>query len=192
MRKRISLLSRGAVGVLIVTLALVIAVHADEKAEHKYVGVKKCGMCHKAKAKGNQLGKWEDSKHAKAFETLATEKALQFAKERGLDKPPQESDECLKCHVTGHGKPAELFEASFKKELGVQCESCHGPGSDYKKMKIMKDREIAVAAGLVIPDEKTYKQCHNEESPAYKGFDFEERFALIAHPNPKKKKKKTE
>jgi len=42
----------------------------------------------------------------------------------------------------------------------VQCEACHGAGSDYKKMSIMKDREKAVANGLEIPSQATCNGCH--------------------------------
>ena len=66
------------------------------------------------------------------------------------------------------------------------CESCHGAGSEYKSMKVMKDREASVAAGLVIPTEETCTGCHNDKSPTFKGFDFAEYSAKIAHPNPEK------
>jgi hypothetical protein len=152
---------------------------------HKYIGVAKCGMCHKAEAKGNQLAVWEKSKHAHAFETLAGEKALAIAKEKGLKTPPQQDSACLKCHVTGHGQAAELFEASFVKEMGIQCESCHGAGSDYKSIKVMKDHDAAIAAGLIVPNEAVCIRCHNEESPTFKGFEFKAMAAKIAHPKPK-------
>ena len=170
-------------------LAIAFAVGAqaqEKKAEHQYVGVKKCSMCHKSEAKGDQFGKWQASPHSKAFEVLAGEKALAVAKEKGLKTAPQESPECLKCHVTGHGKPAEAFAATFVKEDGVGCESCHGPGSDYMAMKVMKDPAAAKAAGLWTPDAKTCTACHNEESPTFKGFDFEKYAAKVAHPNPQK------
>jgi mono/diheme cytochrome c family protein len=159
---------------------------AQEKAAHKYIGADKCKACHMSEAKGNQYGVWLKSAHAKAYEVLAGEKALAYAKEKAMAKPPQETAECLACHVTGHGKAADLFEVSFKKEQGVSCESCHGPGSDYKDMKIMKDRTAAVAAGLIIPDEKTCTGCHNEKSPTFKGFVYKDMLAKIAHPNPAK------
>jgi Cytochrome c554 and c-prime len=175
---------------IIVVAGLVLAggARAEEKAAHQYVGADKCKMCHMSEAKGNQYGVWMKSTHAKAYETLAGEKALAIAKEKGLAKPPQETAECLGCHVTGSGKPAEMFAASFKKEQGVSCESCHGPGSDYMKMNIMKDQAAAVAAGLIMPDEKTCTGCHNDKSPTFKGFVFKEAFAKIAHPNPAKAK----
>jgi hypothetical protein len=169
-------------------LLLVSGALAQEKAAHKYIGADKCKTCHMAEAKGNQYGAWLKSAHAKAFETLAGEKALAIAKEKGLAKSPQESEQCLKCHVTGWGKPAETFAATFKKEQGVSCESCHGPGSDYQAMAVMKDQAKSVAAGLIIPDEKTCTSCHNSESPTAKPFDFKTMWAKVSHPNPAKKK----
>jgi len=166
----------------------------EEKAlPHKYIGVKACGLCHKTEKQGKQLGIWEASKHSKAYKTLESEEAQKIAKEKGLKKPANESPECLKCHVTGYGQDASLFEPKFDMKDGVQCEACHGPGSDYKTMAVMKDRAKAVAAGLIIGDEKLCKTCHNEESPTFnkeKGFDYKEMFALIAHPVPKEAPKK--
>ena len=49
----------------------------------------------------------------------------------------------------------------------------------------MKDPEAARAAGLVvIKTAEGCTQCHNEESPTFAGFNFEERWAEIAHPVP--------
>jgi hypothetical protein len=161
---------------------------AQEKpAAHKYVGSDACKMCHASEAKGNQYGAWLKSMHAKAFETLAGEKAVAIGKEKKLAKAPQEEAACLKCHVTGAGKAADLFMPNFKKEQGVGCESCHGAGSDYKNMALMKDKAKAVEAGLVMPDEKTCTGCHNQESPTFKAFVFKDMVAKIAHPNPAKK-----
>jgi excinuclease UvrABC ATPase subunit len=157
-------------------------------APHKYVGVKTCGMCHKADNKGKQLGIWEASKHSKAFKTLESEESQKIAQEKGLKNGANESPECLKCHVTGYGMDAALFDPKFDMKDGVQCEACHGPGSDYRVMSVMKDKDKALAAGLVVPDEKTCMTCHNEESPTFdkdKGFDFKAMWAQIAHGIPK-------
>jgi hypothetical protein len=135
-------------------------------------------MCHNAPAKGAQFTKWSESKHAKAFATLATEEAKKAAQAKGI-ADPQKAPECLKCHVTGGGTDAKI-----KMEEGVCCEACHGAGGDYWQMAVMKDKAKAVAAGMVEPTEATCKQCHNEESPTFKGFDFAAMSAKIAHPNP--------
>ena len=172
---------------IIASIAVIIMIAVavpEEKAEvYKYVGVDKCQMCHKTKKSGNQYEIWLNGPHAKAYETLASEQAKEIAKGLGIEDP-QKSDQCLSCHVTAHGAEAELKEETLTLEEGVSCEQCHGPGSVYKKMTIMKDREKALASGLIIPTEETCVQCHNEDSPTYKPFKFEERVKEIAHPIP--------
>ncbi len=173
---------------LVLLLLSVLGTAQEKEIEHKYVGSAKCKTCHKSEAKGAQYTKWTESKHSKAFEVLASEEAVAVGKKLGIDNP-QTSDKCLVCHVTAFSAPAEAKAESFDQTEGVGCEACHGAGSDYKKIKIMKDRETAVAAGLIISDEKLCVDCHNEKSPTYKEFDFEEASKVIAHLNPKKQKK---
>ncbi len=172
-------------GVLTIFLAavLVAAFNTPAAAERAYVGAKGCKMCHASSSKGAQYKVWEGTRHAQAYASLGSDKASEVAAAKGIDNP-QESPECLKCHVTGYGADASLFGASYSKEEGVGCESCHGPGKDYKKTKIMKDVEEAKANGLILPGEEVCRKCHNEESPFYKPFDFDERFEQIAHPRP--------
>ena len=152
---------------------------------HAYVGAEKCKMCHNSPAKGAQFTKWTESKHSKAWAALASEEAKKVAAAKGI-ADPQKADECVRCHIAGHGAPADKLTEKYKKEDGVSCEACHGPGGDYWKMDIMKDEAKAVAAGLVLPKEETCKGCHNPDSPFFKGFDFAAMSAKIAHPNPQK------
>jgi len=158
-----------------------------EKEEHHYVGVKACGMCHKTEKQGEQLKMWEGSKHANAYEALKSEEAANIIKEKGLEGPAYEAGECLRCHVTEYKVDVSLLDAKYESNMGVQCESCHGPGSDYKKMSVMKDREKAIANGLRALDvtdgsaEKLCVTCHNEQSPTFKGFKFDQMWPKIAH-----------
>lgn len=168
---------------VVLAIALVVAFAGSAIAEHNYVGVKGCKACHMSSKTGAQFKAWEKSRHARAYETLASAKAKEVATAKGIDNP-QESSECLKCHVTGYGADASLIESTYKKEDGVGCESCHGAGKDYKNIKIMKDPEAAKAKGLIIPDEQVCKKCHSEESPTYTPFGYEEGKAQIAHPRP--------
>jgi hypothetical protein len=161
---------------------------ASEKVpQHQYIGVDKCKICHKNQAKGDQYGQWEASSHSKAFATLGSDEAKAVAKAKGIEDP-QKAAECLKCHVTGYGAAAELLAPSYKQEDGVGCESCHGAGGDYYKMKTMKAlyaKEIEPdSVGLILPDEKVCLGCHNEASPTYKKFVFADRVKMIAHPMP--------
>jgi nitrate/TMAO reductase-like tetraheme cytochrome c subunit len=141
---------------------------------------------------GAQYKVWQGSKHAKAYEALASEQAKAIAKQKGI-ADPQKSEACLKCHAPASTVAAEAKKATYTIEEGVSCEACHGPGSAYMKMGTMKaiasGKEPGDKYGLVKPTEKTCKKCHNAESPTYdesKPFKFEEMFKKIAHPKPGK------
>jgi len=155
----------------------------------KFIGAKKCKMCHMSKKRGDQWNKWSEGPHSKAFTVLASEESKAIAEKLGLSKDPQQAPECLKCHVTGYGVPASAKEASFApEEEGVGCEACHGAGSLYKSMKVMKaltaGEQDPKEVGLLDPNEALCVTCHNEESPTYKPFVFCEAAAKIAHPIP--------
>ncbi|MBI5836541.1 MAG: cytochrome c family protein [Candidatus Eisenbacteria bacterium] len=179
---------RIVLGLLVLGAFVASTALAAEEVAHKYVGAAKCKMCHNAAAKGAQFKVWSESAHAKAFTVLASDEAKKIGKEKGI-ADPQKDAKCLKCHVTGHGKAAAMFEASFKAEDGVGCESCHGAGKDYMPMPVMKaikaGKTAAASVGLVKPTEKECVVCHNSESPTFKAFDFKAAAAKIAHPYPK-------
>jgi hypothetical protein len=154
----------------------------------KYVGVDKCaGTCHKGDSKGKQLEIWQDSKHSQAYKTLQTPEADKIAKDKGFSTPAAETPQCLKCHVLGKDIDPSELEDTFDKTQGVQCETCHGPGSEYKKLTIMKDKELAKQNGLIINsnNEEFCKTCHNPDSPSYKEFKYDEFWGKIQHYKPK-------
>ncbi|MBW2421390.1 MAG: cytochrome c family protein [Deltaproteobacteria bacterium] len=94
----------------------------EETSAHRFVGAAKCKTCHKKEGIGNQYGIWLESKHAKAYETLAGEQAAEWAADVGI-ADPQADEKCVKCHVTAYGVPEERLSRKFKKTLGVQCEA---------------------------------------------------------------------
>lgn len=150
-----------------------------------YIGADKCAkMCHKAKNKGEQLAIWQKSKHAQAYATLATPAALETAKKAGVTGDPQKAEACLKCHVTGFEAAATLKDSTFSYNEGVSCEACHGAGSKYNKLGVMKDKKASLAAGMIEPTEAVCVKCHNKESPNYIPFVFAEMVKKIAHPKP--------
>ena len=174
--------------VIVLTVLLTVGGFAQDKAAAKYVGVKTCSMCHKATT-GDQYGKWQKSLHASAYATLKTPKAEEIAKAKGLKKPAAESPECLECHVIN--ADAASVDKTFDMKDGVQCEVCHGAGSNYKTMATMKDKAKAIAAGETeykdaAAIEAKCKSCHNDKSPTKKAFDFKTAWETIKHPVPKK------
>ena len=151
----------------------------------KYIGASKCKMCHVKPATGEQYNIWLKGPHANAMKTLASDESKKIATELGIADPTTDPA-CISCHSTVGAVDKKLI-ASAKIDEGVSCESCHGPGSMYKGASVMKNRELAMTKGLVIPDEALCKTCHNEKSPTFKAFNYSEMVAKIAHPNPAKK-----
>lgn len=135
----------------------------------KYVGSLSCAACHNSTGQGEIYNHWRLSAHAEAYAVLGSQKARDIAGQMGVDTPPQETGECLGCHVTGQGEPEGRFEASFDAAYGVQCESCHGPGSEYSPEEVMADKVAAEKAGLWKPDAGVCETCHN----GYHGNDFD-------------------
>jgi hypothetical protein len=166
---------------------IVLIFQAYAQDTPKYVGADKCKICHKKADDGEQYKIWSESKHASAMKSLASDEAKAIAKKMGIADPAKDA-KCTVCHSTFAAADAKLLDPKTKLTLdeGVSCESCHGPGSEYKSKKTMQDEKKAIAAGLVIPDEKTCKGCHNDKSPTFKSFDFAEASKKIAHPIPKK------
>ncbi len=158
---------------MVLVCGLLLAIVPARAQKNEYIGAAKCKMCHNKPPTGEQYNKWAATPHAKAMASLKGDDA----------KNPK----CLKCHATAFGLKLSDTQTITMAE-GVSCESCHGAGSAYKSPTIMKDRTKALAAGMIIPDEKLCKTCHNAESPTFKGFDYKAYSAKIAHPNPAKAK----
>ena len=170
---------------VVVTAGIFLGAAQEAMAGGEIIGAPKCKMCH-GKKTGDQWTSWTESAHSGAFATLASEEAKKIAAEMELGDP-QTEEACLKCHTT-HGflgrEVAVYAKGKYKDDEGVGCESCHGAGSGYKSKKVMEDQEASIAAGLVVPDEKTCTKCHNADSPTFKEFDFAAMYAKIEHTIP--------
>jgi hypothetical protein len=68
------------------------------------------------------------------------------------------AEECKLCHKVQHASWAASAHA--KRTPSLDCESCHGAGSEYKALAVMKDPAKAKAAGLVDPDAAFCARCH--------------------------------
>lgn len=175
------------------------------KKPNRYIGAQKCKNCHAAAESGNQFDAWSKMKHATAFATLASDEAKKVGKEKGV-ADPQKDDKCVKCHVTAFGVPEDQIAKGFDKSLGIQCESCHGPGELHMKARMaaaaaegdeegFDDKDKAKAKQYVaVPKEEivtdppmaTCLGCHNNEGPNFKPFCYYKARASFAHFNPLK------
>lgn len=197
-----NIVSIAAIGCGLVLLPFLTAPTAkaptDPPPGGRYVGSTMCKNCHSGAEKGGAFEHWQGSPHAKAYETLATAKAKEVGKAVGVDDP-QQSEKCLKCHVTAYGVDKKELRPTFKMEMGVQCEACHGPGEDHQKKRMAEAMKAGATPSPVAADEirsgatlETCTQCHNPESPTYQPFCFDERMKLIEHLDPRKKRTEEE
>lgn len=123
------------------------------------VGSHRCAECHELLKHGNQQKVWLESKHSKAYNSLLSDKAINFSKRHSMELP-QNNKLCLKCHTTKHFLNNEIAE-SYRIEEGVGCEACHGAGSRYLPADVMKDETAFIKNNGVIGDEKTCLKCHS-------------------------------
>jgi hypothetical protein len=130
---------------------------APAKGSPYFVGVEVCKVCHDA-----PYAQWKTEGHAKAYETL-----VKGSKNFNLD--------CVSCHVTGYDKPGGSTVTAVAGLEDVQCENCHGPGSQhvddpYSFPLLDKDKV----------NEGVCTQCHHP--PHTSVFEFKSRIEKILAP----------
>lgn len=162
--------------------------HAMAPVGISNIGVKECAACHSApspiyKALGItrfvrlvEATEWlERDKHAYAYELIR-----QNLSQDELEKDERKSNKlsaditstlnwkvgdgnfeqkCLSCHV---GSSATAPSAKMDLRFGVQCESCHGPGSEYTKM----EHHQQVSWRAKTPDQKSELGMWDLTSPS--------------------------
>jgi len=143
------------VGIDTVNVAVTQYVPADSPS---YRGAVICSGCHAEDGApgGNQFESWSQSAHAHAIESLAA---------IGQDRNPN----CVGCHTVGsYGVNADISlnnggfdEVSVARLEGVQCENCHGPGSEHPSPSF--------GSVQVVMDAAVCGQCHN--GPHHPTFD---------------------
>jgi YVTN family beta-propeller protein len=174
--------------VAVAALGLSAAV-AEGQAEKQpvYVGARACAECHEGHGTGSQYSRWLLSDHAEAWASLALPEAKEMARLSGITDPPARSPMCLGCHATAaESEEWERLEG-FRLEDGVQCEKCHGPGSEY--MMVMGDREASMEAGLRMFAKRDCEVCHyvkGSHAAVHNKpkIDIDVAWEILAHPMP--------
>lgn len=145
----------------------------------RFEGRKKCSSCHKSQAKS-----WRDTAHAKAMVSLRPGERAEAKEKAGLDpdKDYTKDKDCVGCHVDGWGQRGGYTVERPKRMLAaVGCESCHGPGRNYrgdhrkggqafeKSGKTMPRKRLA-ARGQDFHFEEACNACHlNYEGSGWEG-----------------------
>ena len=154
-----------------------------------FVGARVCASCHEGPEMGHQFSNWLLSKHARAYAVLANPAAERIAELSGIPGEPQKAFLCLGCHATAADTEEWERDETFLIQDGVQCEKCHGPGSEYIGAEVMQDHQAALEAGLVIPTQSNCRVCHYEKGSHRRVLDdqkweLETAWLQIAHPTP--------
>lgn len=126
------------------------------KGTASFVGIDACSSCH---ADARKV--WDKTAHAHAYKTLSD-----GFKEFNLD--------CVSCHVTGYERPGGSTVTFVDKLKDVQCEVCHGPGSQHAE----NPKKIAIPTPHPAPD--TCGACHHP--PHVHSFDAAAKMADILGP----------
>lgn len=170
---RLSLAALLAIGAVTILAA---PAFAEEPA---YEGRKKCSSCHKS-----QYESWKETRHAKALQSLLPGARIEEKRKANLDpdKDYSADQDCVGCHVTGYGKEGGYDpEDPGKFLVGVGCESCHGPGPEYRivhrkageafeNKQMTTPREELAAAGQEFHFVARCNACHlNYEGSSWPG-----------------------
>ena len=175
---------------IVTTFSVPVRAEEDVGKHPVYVGVKVCASCHQGNGMGHQFSRWLASKHARAYAVLAMPEAKKIADLSGIPLEPQEAPTCLGCHATGAHVEEWEKDETFSTLDGVQCEKCHGPGSEYMDAAVMMDREAAMKAGLMMPTMEDCMGCHEVKGShvaihQLPKIDIEQAVSEITHPTPK-------
>jgi Cytochrome c554 and c-prime len=123
-----------------VNLAAAAPPTPPEAGRPSYVGMATCISCHKPAGYF-----WKKTIHAQAWKTL-------------VDVGKQADYKCVGCHVVGYGEIGGSSLGHTKGFENVQCETCHGPGSDHVAAKGLEDPP-AILREAPSP---VCTNCHNE------------------------------
>jgi len=172
---------------VVLALAFGLTASAQTPRERVYVGEQACRRCHDQPGGRDQFNVWRLTKHAQAFAALSRPESRQIAELSGIPDDPTKSRVCLGCHTTASDTEEWERGETFHFEDGVQCERCHGPGSEYMDADVMRDSARARRAGLRMPQERDCLVCHKEKGShtavlSVREFKFADALREIAHP----------
>ena len=142
-----------------------------------FVGSDACESCHP-----REYATWEKSAHADSLDSLRA-------------KRKDDETACLRCHVTGFGRPGGFVEGTRAKEqknfARVGCESCHGPGQGHihSRAKTAQAEPGSGADDIVSLGDKCDScvilqicgSCHDDANDPGFRFHIEERIEAQRH-----------
>lgn len=162
---------------------------AEAHNEPTYVGARVCAECHTGPASGNQYSLWLASKHSQSYAALTKPEAEQIARLSGARQEPEATVHCLSCHSSAANAEPRQRQRTYRIEDGVQCETCHGPGSEHVARQRAGTRSPCCREELRRPTKQLCLRCHLQQTShavvlKARAFDLEQAWREIAHPRP--------
>lgn len=127
----------------------------ENRPGYTYVGAEACKACHPV-----EYNDWLGTKHSLAYITLANAQR-------------QYSPECLACHVVGLGRKGgfNFSDGPASPLKSVQCEVCHGPGSqhmlDRAKASTRRETPLSLCRECHTPERHPGFAAHEAEHLAH-------------------------
>ncbi len=160
--------------------------------QHARIGPDKCASCHRH---ADQSDWWFDDPHYASADRFleGDRKALQIARFYGLGPRDMKRGDriCMQCHGSVvSGRESRVVDT------GVGCESCHGPGADFREPHQEENGGYQKALTLGMVELKSHRVraqtcagCHyindprllSAGHPSGSGFNLAERNAEIQH-----------
>ena len=153
-----------------------------------YVGARVCGGCHSAASMGASTVNGSFPSRARHSRARRAGRDPNIEVARAADAAAGPGDLA--------GMPRQAWSAEgWEKDAtlpiqdGVQCELCHGPGSEYASIDVMEDRGAAMMAGLRMPDQDLCINCRIEKGShlavmKQPPLDVKKGWPLLLHPLP--------
>ncbi len=126
--------------------------------EEMFLGANNCKACHT-----EIYQQWRQDPHSRAYTTLRA-RSMQF------------EPECLACHTTGYQHHNGFDEQANTSLGGVQCEACHGYGTQHARDGSMNEMARASCTGC---HDNARRPCYDEASDTE--FDYATFWEKIAH-----------
>ena len=128
------------------------ATSAADDSPDRFLGAGLCARCHQS-----EYEQWKTTSHSVAWQTL-------------VDAKKDATPECVPCHVVGFEQPGGFRTAAGTPDkVNVQCENCHGRGTDHDAFN---GHEVAEQDCIV---------CHHgDNDPTW---NWDEKVPLIVHSN---------
>jgi hypothetical protein len=124
---------------------------ADDNPD-RFLGVTLCARCHTG-----EFEQWKTTSHSVAWQTL-------------VDAKKEATPDCIPCHVVGYQQPGGFqTSGTTADKVNVQCENCHGRGTDHDAFNAHPVTEQACI------------QCHQgDNDPTW---NWDKKQPMIVHSN---------